>query len=348
MSGAIHMRPVSRVVWILLMAGGVMVLIAVLAALRPGPSQPYVAVPAMTAEQVVTAGGRYALPWVEVGVCGDPLPAGCVAVESLAPGSATLRFERFEVKDGTLQPSGFDYTAQVTRAGLSFPLYTLVEGNETLWVYAALVGQTGDAATVRFLKLPAFVTEAAALYWDITLDAVRGRYREATRLETTEPITLIGLRDMGRVFPGARLRGVWVNGARVRFPYEGILNLNLPPGEHEVVAEVAWEPQGSAPVCLGPVYEGRKMSLPRRTDLRIVGGEGATITLRPIGLPPAAWQDISLVLAEEPAPLARRESEQGITLTFGGDARLSLVPVIVREAATFPVLVCVSFGAAGS
>ncbi len=309
----------------------------------PGSAQDYVAVPVETVEQIVMAGERRALPWGEVGACDDPLPAGCVAVESIASGAVTLRFERFKLKDGILQPSRLTYTAQVTPAALSYPLYTLENGGETFWIYAALASQRNDAATIRFLKLRAFVTEAAALHWDVTLDETQGLYRETTRIEAREPVTLIGLRDIGRVLPGGRLRGVWVDEARVRFAYAGILNLNLPAGSYEVVAEATWQPKEGAPVCLGPVYEGRKMSLPRRTDLRITSNKKTTVTLRPIGLPAEVWQGRKLLLAADPEPLARNADETGITLVFGGDASLSLLPVIVYQNATFPVLVCLVF-----
>ena len=72
------------------------------------------------------------------------------------------------------------------------------------------------------------------------------------------------------------------------------------------------------------------------------------VTLRPMGLPASVWQARELLFAADPKPLARSVDETGITLVFGGGASLSLLPVIVHEDATFPVLVCVAFGDAGS
>ena len=181
------------------------------------------------------------------------------------------------------------------------------------------------------------------MVWEIRLDQARGLYRETTRIEATEPVTLIGLRSIGRILPGGRLRRIWVDDEEVRFRYENILNLNLPPGRFEVVVEATWDPKGDAPVCLGPVYEGRKMSLPRRTDLRVIGGTKTIVTLRPIGLPETVWRAQAIVLSAHPEPLERDVDATGIRLILKPNTKLSLRPVILYEQATFPVLVCVAF-----
>ncbi|MCH8229376.1 MAG: hypothetical protein IIA53_03500, partial [Chloroflexi bacterium] len=128
----------------------------------------------------------------------------------MAAGAVDVRFEQFKIKDGIREPSGLSYTVQVTPAGTPYPFFTLEKGDETFWIYAALADHRDDKATIRFLKLRVFVTEAATLEWEITLDPTGGLYREITRLEASESITLIGLRGIGRVLPGGRLRGVWV------------------------------------------------------------------------------------------------------------------------------------------
>lgn len=311
----------------------------------PRAAQDYVALPVLAVEHTVRPSDTIPLPWSGANECSGPRPPGCISVERVVPGAVTARFEQFAVKDGRRKPSGFSYTVEITRNGTPYPLFEIEDGDETYWVYAALAGQReADAAEIRFLKLRGFVSEAAALFWEIVLDEAAGFYRETSRVETSAALSLIGLRDIGRILPGGNLRAVRVDGEPVRFPYKGILNLNLPPGTYTIVAEATWRPEKGSSICLGPVYEGRKMSLPRRTKLQITSDKKTAITLRPIGLPASLWRKRDILFAADPKPLAQSIDDRGMRLVFGGNAGLSLLPVIVHEKATFPVLTCISFG----
>lgn len=304
----------------------------------------YVSVPVLTVERAVTAPDTVPLPWSGVNACSTPPRPGCLVVERVVAGAITARFEEFTVREGTLKPSGLSYTVEITGSGTTYPLFTIEDAGETYWVHALLVGHRSGAAVIRFLKLRGFVSEAAALFWEIVLDETAGVYRETTRVETKTPLSLIGLRDIGRVLPGGSLRAVRVDGELVRFPYEGIRNLNFPPGTYNIVAEATWQPQKGSSVCLGPIYEGRKMSLPRRTHLQIVSKDTVSVTLRPIGLPASLWRKRDILFAADPKPSAQSVDDRAIRLVFDGSADLSLLPVIVHEKATFPVLTCITFG----
>lgn len=328
--------------------GGVALAIYVLtsagASAAAGPAQGYVAAPVEVVERPVALPQTVLLPWSGVSSCSAPAAPGCLAVERTAPGAVGARFQQFTIKDGALRPSGLYYTVEITNAGTPYPLFTIENGDETYWIYAALASPPGNTTAIRFLKLRGFVSEAATLLWEIVLDETSGFYRETTRVETSVPLSLVGLRGIGRVLPGGRLTTVRVDEELVHFPYENIRNLNFPPGTYTIVAEAIWQPEKGSSMCLGPAYEGRKMSLPRRTNLRIASDKKTTVTLRPIGLPATLWRKREILFSADPKPSAQRVDDRAMRLVFDGSAEVSLLPVIMHEKATFPVLTCIVFG----
>lgn len=318
-------------------------------------SQAYVLRPIETHRLPVQAGKVYPFPWVAAGACSERATPGCFVIRTVTPQRAVLAFAQFEVEAGSIKPTGFSYEVAVTPEGTPFELFRVKPGGEgEFWVYAALVATRGDRATIDFLRYPASVTREAVIDRQITLDLGRRLFRETSLIEAQQPVTMIGLRDLTGVVPGARVTAVTLNGAPVRFPYANIMNLNLAPGTHQLTVDVTWQGY-DGPVCLGPIYEAKKMSLPRETDLRVIpgakaGAGAATIwgTLQTFGLPLEVWQDFEPVLDLEPEPLAVREEglSQWLQFPVAQEVHMRIRPIIRYADATFPVLVCVDQGAA--
>lgn len=342
-----------------LLLGLTVLLLARWAPWQAKASQAYVLRPVETRRLSIGAGEVRPFPWVAADACSEGTTAGCFVIRTVSPEQAVLAFAQFEVAAGRIKPTGFSYEVAVTPAGTPFELFRVKPGREgEFWVYAALVATRGDRATIDFLRYPASVTREAVIDRQITLDLGRRLFRERSVVEAQQPVTMIGLRDLTGVVPGARVTAVTLNGAPVRFPYANIMNLNLAPGTHELTVEVTWQGY-DGPVCLGPIYEGKKMSLPRETELGVIPGGKAgavaeapapiRVTLRTIGLPVEIWQDFEPVLDVDPEPAVVREEGLSMGLQFPvvREVRMRIRPIIRYADATFPVLVCVDQGAAG-
>jgi len=196
--------------------------------------------PAAVATVEVSAGHSYPFPWSGLATCSRSFQPGCFVVREVRPAEVVLAYPRVELQAGVLKPQGFRYVTPVTSAGSGYELFVIKQGGgREDWVYAVLEGVEQQRARVRFLSLPAFVTDRARLAVSIAVDQGRQRLEERYTVEADEPLTLIGLGQVERVYPSGRLEALEINGKPVQLPYADIVHLNLPPGRHEIRVAVS-------------------------------------------------------------------------------------------------------------
>lgn len=332
----------------LLLPAALLVLVVILGA--PAHAEPIgdpVPVPTGVATAAVSAGHAYPFPWTGVATCGHPFQPGCFVVRQVGPTEVVLAYPRVELQGGAVKPQGFRYVTPITAGGSGYELFVIKHGaGREEWVYAVVDRTDGERAVVRFLKLPAFVTDRARLAVRITLDQARRRLDEHYTVETEESLTLLGLGRVDRVFPGGRIDAVEVNGKRVRFPHPDIVHLNLPAGRHEVAVAVSLGPTDELAIQ-GPLLEPRRMALIQALDLRVTrppAAGGAELEVRTVGLPQEVWERFkaTLVLAPPPAAetaealLVRYRFGPGQTITLRGRPRIPVGPN------NYPVIITVT------
>lgn len=153
---------------------------------------------------------------------------------------------------------------------------------------------------------------------------------------------------MAKALPGAELVEVVVNDHRPIFALRNLLDLNLPAGTSTVRTTFTWQDVPDE-VCPWSLYEGKKMSLPARTELTVVGlntTKHYTFRFRMFGLPDELWQGFKPILTVTPLPVQQARSGLTESLVFANTdtVRIAFKPVyfhhVGEEEATFPVLVC--------
>lgn len=316
---------------------------------RPGEPEPVpidAAGPVERATMRVEVGGVYAFPWTEPPACGADVPVGCFAVKQVGPDAVRLFLPPFEVEGAKTSASGYRYEVLVTREGTEFPLFTVASSDtEQRWVYAALARSlSASAAEIELLQYEGSASRRATIRRDITIDLVERRWREVATVEAEERLTVIGLSRLDAVVREPRPSPLRLNGRPVRFPFAGILHLNLPPGRHEVATDVAFA-QIPDVVCPPGTYEGKRMSLPRETKVRVRAPEGlrVAVSARTWGLPESVWSEAASAIAAEPAPARVEAGPLRRRLEFGAasEVRVTLPAVIVQGPNTYAVLPCV-------
>lgn len=307
----------------------------------PGP----VPVPSATAMVEVSAGNSYPFPWSGVATCQRPFQPGCFVVKEIGPGQAVLAYTRVELQGTALKPQGFRYVTPVTAAGSGYELFTVKHGGgREEWVYAVLEGVERRRALVRFLKLPAFVTDRARLAASIAVDQGRRRLEERYLVEADEPLTLIGLGRVDRVYPSGRLEAVEINGRPVQLPYTDIVHLNLPPGRHEVRVAVSFGARADELTIQGTLLEPRKMSLIHSLELRVEPEPGLAapeLEVRTVGLPPEVWELFKGTLVIAPAPVGQAADPLAVRYRFGTSDAITLTasPRIPVGPNNYPVMI---------
>ena len=302
--------------------------------------------PSGVAAIAVRVGDVRAFPWSGVTICPRPFTPGCFVVSDLAPERVVLSYARVAVEGGMPKPQGFRYRTPVTAAGSPYELFTIkLGGGREEWVYAALESIAAESAIVRFLKLPAFVTERARLDVRVVLEPGR-RLRETYVVETDERLTLIGLGDVGAVFPSGRLERIAVNGQAVQGLYRDIIHLNLGPGRHEVAVDVGLG-SGVADLTLqGTLLEPRKMSLVRSLELRVEPRPGVApdLEVRTVGVPPDVWERFKSTIAADPAPTAETARPLAVQYRFSTSSGITLRvrPRIPLGPNNYPVMITVT------
>lgn len=310
----------------------------------PGP----VPAPSAVARIAVSVGKAHPFPWSGVDACLRPFQPGCFVVRELGPKRAVLAYTRFELDGGTLKPQGFRYLTPITPDGSGYELFPIkLGGGREEWVYAVLERAAGQGALVRFLKLPAFVTDRARLTVSIMVDAGRHWLREKYVVEADEPLTLIGLGRVERLFPSGRLEAIEVNGQAVRFPHADIIHLNLPAGEHQVTVVVGFGTRPTELTVQGTLLEPRKMSLFQSLDLRVEPDPGLAapgLEVRTVGLPPEVWDRFRPTIVVEPAPAEEISSPLAVSYRFSVHDAITLKarPRIAVGPNNYPVMITVT------
>jgi len=258
--------------------------------------------PSGVARLEVSAGNTYPLPWSGAERCGTRLQPGCFRVKEMNSTHVVLDYPRVELQGGALKPQGFRYVTPVSVSGSGYELFAIKHGGgREEWIYAFLEAVQETRARLRFIKLPAFVTDRALLTVSISVDSPRRRYREHYTVDAQEPLTLIGVGRLETIFPGARLEGIEVNGMKSPHPYADIIHLNLAAGRHEVTVDVAFGPPADDLTIQGTLLEPRRMSLIHALDLRVEAGSApAELEVRTVGLPNDIWEAFKSTLVVEP------------------------------------------------
>lgn len=307
----------------------------------PGP----VPAPSAVATLEVVAGRSYPLPWSGVAACLRPFQPGCFVVRDIRPAEVVIAYARIEMQSMALKPQGFRYVTPITASGSGYELFAIKHGaGREEWVYAVLDRADDQRAVVRFLKLPAFVTDRARLGLQIVLAPARRRLEERYTVEAEEPLTLIGLGRVERIFPSARIEAVEVNGKEVQFPYSDIVHLNLPAGKHDVGVVVSLGPQADELMIQGALLEPRRMSLIHGLDLHVeTGGLPAELEVRTVGLPNDIWEAFKSTLVVEPAPAVVTPDRLAVRYKFGAGELITLKarPRIPVGPNNYPVMISI-------
>ena len=300
--------------------------------------------PSQTVEITVRAGHAYAFPWIDV-PCTAHTP-GCFTVEAISTGGVTILFPRFEVQYGRPKASGFVFRTAITPEGTEYELFRIILRKDLreAWIYAALKGTEGNAARLKFLRYPSWVSRNAMLTREVRIDLRQGMLEETTRIQAPEPVTLMGLRRVDRMIPGATLKGVTLDGRQVIFPYRNVLHLTVPPGEHSATARIAISPQ--FPVEIGPIFEPKPMDLPREVDLTVTPARRlgpVSINIWTFGLPEAVWQAYEPVNTTEPAPSAVTRGPLALRYQFAEvtSVRMRVKPYIKHQERVYPLILTV-------
>lgn len=292
----------------------------------------------------VEAGKVYAFPWVGPILCKDLAP-GCFRVERIDRKRVRVAFGRFTIKEGKIHANGFFAKVPIRRGGTEGALYA-IEGTppSQTWVYAAYSGAVDDKTRIRFFKIPAFVTKKARIYRAIVLDFSGRSLWEKTRVEAEEPVTLISSGAVEKAILNSSLATIKVNGKKPRFFLPSMININFPQGTNGIETMISWQEEKTR-VCPWSVYEGRKMSLPVETKLRIKNptGDRLAVSVSSLGLPQKVWEDTEVILATSSAYETVEEKKLSKILQFPPveELAITLKPVIVYKDFSFPVIVCV-------
>ena len=310
----------------------------------PGP----VPAPTGVAQVAVRAEKVYPFPWSGVSACLRPFQPGCFVVKELGPKRAVLAYARFELEGGTLKPQGFRYLTPVTPEGSGYELFPIkLGGGREEWIYAVLEEVRAEMAQIRFLKLPAFVTDKARVRVSVDVEWEKGRFQESYIVEALAPITLIGLGSVDSLFPSAQIEAIEVNGQPVSVPYRDILHLNLSAGQHRVAVRVGFGVPPTELTIQGTLLEPRKMFLIETLDLRVDLGSpvsGAEVEVRTVGLPPEVWNRFRSTVAVAPAPVGEKPNPLAIRYRFGPTRDLTLRsrPRIPLGPNNYPVMITVT------
>jgi hypothetical protein len=304
--------------------------------------------PSQSSELVVSAGRTYAFPWVEA-ACQQPGP-GCLVVEAVTPDGVTIVFPRFEVWYGQPRPSGFAFRVVVTTKGTEFELYRIVLRKDLreAWIYAALQEVRGNTARLVFLRYPAWVGRNAILTREIRVNLRYGVLEEISRLRAAEPVTMMGLRRVDWMIPGARLESVALDGRQVSFAYPNILHLTVPEGNHDLAVRIAVPPE--RPVEVGPVFEPKPMDLPREVSLAVepAGRRGVlTLTAWTFGVPQEVWESSRPVSLDHPVPFAISQGRLAVRYQFVDPlaVQLRMKPSVRYGGRVYPITVTVESSA---
>lgn len=292
----------------------------------------------------VEKGKLYPFAWIN-GIDCTTLKAGCFRVENITSESITVAFERFTVKNSTVQPIGLSTRRSITKNGTQEVLYTIEKDSQgQQWVYARTSPSLLSGTEIEFLRYPAFVTKKAKIYREMTLDFATKTLNEAMLISAEEPVTLLTSGAVEKAIPGSSLSKLDVNGKRPQFSHPNITILNLPEGKTEIETEISWQDEKST-LCPWSLYEGRKMSLPLETELTVKNAESKqlSISLSSFGIPEQVWQENRVILEVEPTPDSTQEQSLSKTLRFSAAKELTvkIKPVILYEGASFPVVICV-------
>lgn len=301
--------------------------------------------PSGVAKVEVSAGNTYPLPWSGAERCGTRLQPGCFRVKEMNSTHVVLDYPRVELQSGALKAQGFRYVTPVTVSGSGYELFVIKHGGgREEWIYAFLETVQEASASLRFIKLPAFVTDRARLTASISVDSRRRRYREHYAVEAQEPLTLIGIGRLETIFPGARLEGIEIDGMKSPLPYADIIHFNLPAGRHEVTVDVAFGPPADDLTIQGTLLEPRRMSLIHALDLRLEAGSApAELEVRTVGLPNDVWEAFKSTLVVEPPPAAATPDRLAVRYNFGAGEAVTLKarPRIPVGPNNYPVMITI-------
>ena len=320
------------------------ILLVALTLIPTGAAVSFVPQPIDEAPLNVEVGKVYAFPWVGPVRCSDLTP-GCFRVDRIDRKRIQVAFGRFFIKEGKIHANGFFAKVSIGKAGTEGALYA-IEGMppSQTWVYAAYSGPIEERARIRFFKIPAFVTKKARIYRAMLLDFPARSLLEKTRVEAEEPVTLISSGAVEKAISNSSLAAIEVNGKKPRFFLPSMININFPPGTNDIETMISWQEEKTR-VCPWSVYEGRKMSLPVETKLRIKNptGDRLAVSVSSLGLPQKVWEDTEVILATSSAYEIVEEKKLSKILQFPPvkELALTLKPVIVYKDFSFPVIVCV-------
>ncbi|MFQ5913075.1 MAG: hypothetical protein ACE5JS_07825 [Nitrospinota bacterium] len=296
----------------------------------------------------IEAGRVYRFPWLsEPETCAAKLP-GCFHVLSLGDAMARIRFAGFIVNRGRVQRKGFIREVFLTSGATPDELFSIRDrpGPRENWVHGYY--QSSEQQLVFFSR-PAFVTRRAKIHRQIVMDLRTKTMVETTSVEAQAPLTLIASGSLEAAMPGAERTEITVNGQRAVFPFPNLLALNLPAGRSQVRTAFRWR-RLPEEVCPWSLYEGKKMSLPTGTNLRLVGVKKRRryeVRLRMFGISDSIWRDFHPILEVTPAPVRRVRGDLSEVLLFTNaeEIAIALKPIYFhrtgRGGATFPVLICV-------
>ncbi len=304
--------------------------------------------PSAVVQLAVSRGASYAFPWSGVAACSRPFQPGCFIVEDVAPDRVVLTYVRVALEGGALKPQGFRYRTPVTRGGSPYELLPIKIGSgREEWVYAVLERVEGQTALVRFLKLPAFVTERARLAARLTVEPGWQRLREEYTVEADEPLTLIGLGTVDALFPSGRIEAIEINGKPVGLAYPNIVHFNLPAGRHDVRVTVALAKKVSELTIQGTLLEPRKMSLFQSLELQLApmpGGTAPELEVRTVGLPSELWDRFKSTLVVTPASAGQASHPLAVRYRFttSGAITLKALPRIPVGPNNYPLMITVT------
>ncbi len=284
--------------------------------------------PTAIATVEISVGNSYPFPWSGVTTCQRPWEPGCFVVKAIGPGQAVLAYTRVELQGPALKPQGFRYVTPVTADGSGYELFTVKHGGgREEWVYAVLERAEHQRARMRFLKLPAYVTERARLAVAITIDGARQRLEERYAVQAEEPLTLIGLGRVDAAYPGARLDAIEINRQRLTLPLQEIVHLNLPAGEHEIRILVGLGASPGDLTIQGTLLEPRRMSLIQGLDLYVAPEPGARsreVEVQTVGLPSEIWERFKSTLLVAPIPTREVSVPLAVRYRFATNEAIAL------------------------
>lgn len=302
-------------------------------------SSSYIPEPTEIVAMTVEEGGLYKFPWVPAEATCDLLSSGCFFVRESDKDGVLIGYELFKIQAGKIVPLEWERNMTIPREGTISELFIISEGDKTneFWIYAKLTKSDSQLSEISFMKYPASSTGNADIYREIDVNFPNNSIKDTYTVDSKEMVTLIASTSIDYITPGATITQVLLNGEEIRFPYQNIMNLNLPSGRYEVTVLINLP--RSKDLALTPVYEGRNMSLPKQTDLRINGASNLSVSLSTFGIPDDAWYNTDIVLASEPKPIREEKDELSLTMQFGSEVKsLKFKPMFYYNGFRFPVL----------